>query len=766
MNRIFIALLIFFVWLSGSLFAHTGRISGRIVDSLSNAPMAYVNILLESTGIGIFSDNKGNFLLQNVPEGKYKIKFSYVGYITQEKEIVVVADSEVTLLIKMQQTTLDLSDITVVSQLKPHQVFTNITKIDIELKPINSSQDVLRLLPGLITAQHAGGGKAEQIFLRGFDIDHGTDIDISVDGIPVNMVTHAHGQGYADLHFVIPELIESVDFNKGPYYTDHGNFNTTGYVNFKTKTNVGNDYVKFEFGDFKTFRTVALIDLLGKMHGDQNAYIAAEFLYSDSYFEAPQNFNRINLFGKYSGKISKDNAFTISLSNFSSKWDHSGQIPNRAVEDYGWITRFGAIDDTEGGNTSRFNINTELITEIDNKTFLTNQIYYTKYDFQLWSNFTLFLRDTTNMDQIFQNEVRNIAGYRGSYTTSGYIGNLKLSSIAGWGIRYDAIKDLELSHTVNRKNILSTPSLGIADETNFNIFYDGTLNITDNLILNFGLRYDHFIFDYIDDTQEEYTSLSDNACIFSPKLSLFYNVSQDLQLYLKSGFGFHSNDTRVILENRVPEALPRAIGSDLGLFYKPIPTLLLNFALWTIYMESELVYVGDEAVIEPSDETMRYGVDFSVRYQIIKDLFFDFDYNYSYGYYINEHEGENYIPLAPNHTSMCGITYKPLQGLGGSLRYRYVGDRPANEDNSVVALGYFLLDASVYYKWHNIELYLRAENILNEEWNEAQFDTESRLRAPDENGDFTGPLEPAPISELSYTPGYPIYLRGGVILNF
>ncbi|MEN8193703.1 MAG: TonB-dependent receptor [Bacteroidota bacterium] len=757
---------IIFVFSSIFIYPHTGTINGIIVDSLTANPMEYVNVSLVSTGLGVSSDNVGNYRLDSVPEGTYTIKFSFLGYKNVERKIKVISGQILVLNIKMQMLSINLSEIKVSSTLEPNLIFTHINKVDIELRPINSSQDILRIVPGLITAQHAGGGKAEQIYLRGFDIDHGTDIDISVDGIPVNMVSHAHGQGYADLHYVIPELIGTVDFNKGPYFSDHGDFNTAGYVNFTTTNSINKNLVKFEIGDFNTFRSVAIIDLLGKSKGNQNAYLAGEFLFSDSYFESPQNFNRINLFGKYTGKLSNENTLNVSISNFTSKWDHSGQIPNRAVNDYNWITRFGAIDTTEGGSTSRFNINAIITTSSNDESQLSNQIYYSKYDFQLWSNFTFWLNDTTNGDQILQKEDRRIYGYKGNYTTKNRFGNSKLKSIFGWGLRYDHVNDLELSHTVNRKDILSTPILGNVNQTNIYFYYDGTIVLIENLVLNLGLRYDHFIFDYLDNTETEYSNLSDGAGIISPKLNLFFSTSDQLQLYLKMGSGFHSNDSRVILQEQVTDALPRAIGADLGTFWKPFPDVLLNFALWSLYLESEFVYVGDEAVIEPSGESFRYGVDLSIRYQLLQDLFVDFDYNYSYGELLAEPEGENFIPLAPRHTSIGGISYKPFFGIGGSIRYRYVSDRPANEDYSVIALGYLLLDLALTYTQPNWQLFIRADNLLASEWNEAQFDTETRLRILNESDAFTGRLEPHSISELTFTPGYPLWIRGGIIFNF
>ncbi len=212
-----------------------------------------------------------------------------------------------------------------------------------QTSPVRSSQEILRKVPGLFIGQHAGGGKAEHIFLRGFDIDHGTDVAISVDGMPVNMVSHAHGQGYADLHFLIPETISKIDFGKGPYYSDIGNFGTAGYVQFKTKDVLESSQLSLEYGAFNTTRTMAMLNVLDTEN--HSAYLAADYTVSDGPFESSQNFSRNNFFAKYAGNISDKEKLNAIASHFNSTWDASGQIPVRAVKS-GLITRFGAIDDT------------------------------------------------------------------------------------------------------------------------------------------------------------------------------------------------------------------------------------------------------------------------------------------------------------------------------------------------------------------------------------------------------------------------------------
>ncbi len=737
-----------------STSAQTSAISGKIADKLSGELVAGATISIQELQLHTHSDERGSFSIKNLKAGNYTLSVSMLGFETQNQAVSLSNEVPLHLDFQLQSTALNLSEIVVSDQRDLSKTMTLISKIDLELRPTKSSQDVLRMVPGLFTAQHAGGGKAEQIYLRGFDCDHGTDIRVSVDGMPVNMVSHAHGQGYADLHFLIPEVIQNVDFNKGPYYSKQGDFCTAGYVDFNTKNALDHSTLKLETGRFDTYRAVALVDLLGKNSNNQHAYIASDLLFNNGPFESPQNFSRINLMGKYNGLLGHDQLLNISLSTFSSKWEASGQIPDRAVRQ-GLIKRFGALDDTEGGNTSRTNANIQLLKTFANGDFLKNQWYYVRNQFQLFSNFTFFLNDPVNGDQIQQVEHRDIFGYKTSYHFDRSAGNTNLRTEIGLNVRYDKTKDTELSHTKKRNTFLGYSALGDIDELNAGVYADEVWKVSEQFSVNAGLRFDQFSFGYVNQLDSLFSHPVVYAHVASPKLNFYYNPSSRVQLYLKSGIGFHSNDARVVVPQNGAQILPRAFGVDLGTFIKPTPRLLLNIAVWGLDLEQEFVYVGDEAVVEPSGKTRRYGADFSARFQIKDWLFFDTDLNYTVPRSKEAPKGENYIPLAPTFSSVGGLTTKFRKGLNGSLRYRYISDRPANENNSVTAIGYFLLDGGVTYTQRKYELGISFENLLNVDWNEAQFDTESRL--------FN---EPAPVSELHYTPGTPFFVKGSVSFFF
>ncbi len=733
-------------------------LKGTITDVVSGQRLGNVSVVLMPSGQGTATDAFGNFKLTKITPGEYSVSVSSLSFSSQTITVSLQGAETKELDFKMATNYLMLSEVSI-SQNNADQNYTmqQINQVDKELRPTNSGQDLLRLVPGLFIAQHAGGGKAEQIFLRGFDIDHGTDFAVSIDGMPVNMVSHAHGQGYADFHFVIPETVDALQVFKGPYNARFGNFATAGAGAFTTKNTLRQSIVKLEAGRFNTYRGLAMIDLLGDRHLfsnslPENAYIAAEYVYSDAYFESPQHLKRLNLFGKYTGMLSDRTSLSFSGSTFRSSWDASGQIPQRAVES-GLITRFGSIDDTEGGSTDRTNANVMLTTALNNEAIITNQVYYSNYHFDLYSNFTFFLNDSINGDGIRQKENgRNIYGYNGTIEKRYDLGGKKLTSVFGMGTRLDRA-ELGLLRVAQRQ-ILDTIVTGNLHEQNAFIYTDQTLEITENLDLNAGLRYDYFHFNF-QDTSNDSLSGKANKNRVSPKLSLFYTVNEDVKLFARSGIGFHSNDARGVVANKTANVLPKAIGYEIGSTFKLGSNILINAAVWSLNLENELVYVGDEAVVEINGPTRRLGTDLAIRYQLTKLLYADADLNYNYGRLVQLAEGENFIPLAPRFTSVGGLTLKQDRGLNASLRYRYIDSRPANEDNSVQAKGYFLLDAVANYTWPKIQIGISAENLLNTKWNEAQFDTESRLRN-----------ETEAVSELHFTPGTPFFVKASLSYMF
>lgn len=736
-----------------SLNAQSNKKGIYIINAVSKIPVQEASVKSEEGSFTALTDDNGFIGINKLGETSTKLLISCIGY----QPLSIYLDSIIFLnniaTVNLWPKVNSMEEIKI-SAIANKGIFKTISDFDIHLRPINNSQEVLRMVPGLFIGQHAGGGKAEQLFLRGFDLDHGTDINITVDGMPVNMVSHAHGQGYADLHFVIPEIIDKVNFNKGPYFADKGNFTTAGYVAFKTKDYLENNFAKIEVGQFDTYRAIAGINLLKPQaeRRNQSLYFAGEGSFTKGYFDSPQDFSRFNGMLKYHGAIGKNNTLTTTLMAFTSKWNASGQIPDRAVES-GLVGFYGAIDNTEGGKTSRYNANIELMTNLANGGLLHNQIFYTRYKFELYSNFTFYKEDSINGDQIRQKENRNIWGYNGSYQKDFYIGKFKTTTTAGIQVRYDDIDNIELTRTKDR--ILNTKEIMFGDINEFNAgtYWSQQLSLSSKLDITGALRADYFANSYNNKLTD--TLLSSNSTILSPKLNFNYRLNDKVQLYWYNGRGFHSNDTRVAVQENGKKVVPPAYGTDIGGIFRVGKKVVLQSALWYLWLQQEFVYVGDEGVVEPGGQTQRMGFDFSARVEVAKKLFADIDLNVTHPRALGVAKEEAYLPLAPIFTSAGGLTYRKEQGWNGSLRYRFMGDRPANETNTVIAKGYFIIDAAINYTNKNWEAGFSVQNLLNTKWKETQFDTESKLQN-----------EPAPVSEIHFTPGSPFFARLSLTISF
>ncbi|HWZ03283.1 MAG TPA: TonB-dependent receptor, partial [Mucilaginibacter sp.] len=615
-----------------------------------------------------------------------------------------------------------------------------------------------------------GGGKAEQIFLRGFDADHGTDVNLSVDGIPVNMVSHAHGQGYADLHFLIPETVSSYDFGKGPYYTDKGDFTTAGYVAYYTKNVLNQDEIKVEAGQFQTLRVLAMINLLSEKarKKGRSAYIAAERLYSNGGpFSLPEHFTRYNLFGKFITKVDSNNRLTAIISTLKSDWRSAGEIPDRAVAEGYIANRFGALDTAQGGHTGRTNVSLKLTSDLHNNWTIENQLYYSHYFFNLISNFSFYYYFPTTGDEFRQYERRDMGGYNSKISKTATVNNTTFTTTFGAGARYDHIYPSELDHTENGQ-FLSYLQYGRTEELNTNSYFDEIVH-TGNWLFNAGARLDYFHFKYQNlapgsDTYAAsiFSNANPNAqkAILSPTLNVQYTFNNQFQLYLKTGKGFHSNDARVVIANQGYEVLPAAYGTDLGFNWKPFPNLFINTALWYLYLQQEFTF-GEDLInqptgpVSPSGKTSRVGIDFSGRYQFTDWLFTSLNVNAAKPRYIDSAKGNNYVPLAPTLTSTTALDFRFKNGIHGGISYRYLHNRAANNNYTLTARGYFITDVAVNYTRKRYEIGISIENLFNHQWDESQFEYITQLKG-----------ETKPVDQVSFTPGVPFFVKLKVAVFF
>lgn len=733
-----------------------GMIRGRVIDSVSREPIEAAVVTAIPSGKTAITDKDGNFILNGATADS--LSFSCIGC----KPTKFRAIFGVPMIVSIGKGVISLKDVIITND-QTLNTYKALSNLDLNMQPVKSAQDLLRLIPGLFIAQHQGGGKAEQIFLRGFDADHGTDVNLSVDGIPVNAVSHAHGQGYADLHFMIPETVSSYDFGKGPYYTDKGDFNTAGYVAYYTKNVLPQDEIKIETGEFQTLRLLAMVNLLGqkaKQKG-QSAYIAVERLRSNGGpFSLSEHFSRINLFGKLVTRLDSNNRLTAIFSAFKSDWRASGETPDRAVSEGYIANRFGTLDSAQGGHTARANASIRLNGNLAGGWAMDNQLYYSHYYFNLVSNFSFYYYFPAQGDEFRQYERRNLWGYNGKLSKSATVNNTTYTTTFGAGARYDHVAPDELDHTENGQ-FLDYLQYGRVNELNANGFADETIR-TGSWLFNAGLRLDYFHFNYQDlapdsDTYAssifKNTSQTAQKAIISPKVNVQYTFNNRVQLYLKAGKGFHSNDARVVIANKGYETLPAAYGTDLGFNWKPAPNLFINTALWYLYLQQEFTF-GEDLIdqpagpVSPSGKTSRMGIDFSARYQFTPWLFASLNANFARPRYIDSAKGHNYVELAPTFTSTGGLDFRLKNGINGGISYRYLHNRAANSDYSLTARGYFITDLAANYTQKRYEIGLSIENLFNRQWDEAQFDYISRLKG-----------EASPVDQVSYTPGVPFFAK-------
>jgi TonB family protein len=638
---------------------------------------------------------------------------------------------------------------------------------DLVLRPHATPEDILRVVPGLVIAQHQGGGKADQLFLRGFDADHGTDVALFVDGAPVNLPSHGHGQGFADLHFLIPETIDRVDVTKGPYFAEYGDFDTAGAVNLRTRHAFDESSVSATYGSFSTYR---LLGIASPSMADGLPWVAAEVYGTQGPFAAGEGLERYNVFAKETLQLNQTTTLSLLGSVYGSQWRSSGQLPERAV-DAQRLDRFGAIDPTEGGQTQR----QELVLTLDHKRgddAFKVSAFAIRYGVRLFSDFTFQARDPVHFDEIEQNDDRTVTGLSVRYTRTTRLLGMRLQSSLGADARYDDIV-ASLWHDQARQRLAQCfdVALGPCDhvhtlETHIGAYVEEDLRVNAYLRVIGAVRADLFEF-HVDDLKDRASYLVDpgvtsglaQASIVNPKLRVVLKPASDWDVYLDGGGGFHSNDARSVVATQGKGAVPRAWGAEVGTRVKLLDRLDLAAAGWFLYLQSEQTFVADDDTTEASDPTRRFGVDLEARCALFDWLWADADLSLAHATYTQDHGNGSAVALAPTRTGSAGLTALHPSGLKGRLGVRYVGDRPATADGSITAKGYTLVDLSLGYRWRFVEVGLVVENLLDTEWSEAQFASASRLA-------FAPYNEAAPVTDLHFTPGSPVNGRLTLSLFF
>lgn len=626
---------------------------------------------------------------------------------------------------------------------------------DLKLRGIIQPSDIIKVTPGLYTGQHAGGGKANQYFLRGFDADHGTDVAFWLDGMPINNVSHGHGQGYTDLHFIIPELVDRVEVNKGPYFTEYGDFATAGAVQMRTRTDVPENYVYGFGGSFGTYRMLNVLTLPKSEH---KPVFAAEVSGQDGPFVHPEGLQRYNLFFRTSFWNKPASDLSLTLMSYGSGWHGSGQIPLREVQ-AGRLDPFDSIDSTEGGNSQRQSASLLYKARPNGRDEWTTSAYAINYRLALYSNFTFYARDPVNGDQIEQNDQRVTLGAQSAYRIERDALGTTWKTTFGAQTRHDKIHN-ELNYDIARQRLSQAVNADIR-QGSLATYAQEEVVPTSWFRIVAGLRADYYGFD-VEDKLNVAPSTATNtsgvkqASIISPKANFIFTPLQNWDIYLNYGEGFHSNDARGIVQaQNAATPLTKARGYEVGSRTRLFERLDLAVALWRLDLDSELVWSGDAGGTEDSGRTKRYGIDAELRYQVLDWLWSDFDITQSKARFVNNAGNGDAVALAPTRTISGGLSAMHSSGLYGSLRCEHIGERPAIEDESLTAEGFTLFDFSSGYRRKNWEFTFYVKNLFNTTWRQAQFANESQSRG-----------EAAPVNDIHFVPGEPRGYYGGVKYYF
>jgi hypothetical protein len=602
----------------------------------------------------------------------------------------------------------------------------------LEQRPVLRPGDLLETVPGVIITQHSGSGKANQYFLRGFNLDHGTDFRITVDDIPVNMPSHGHGQGYSDLNFLIPELVDTVRYKKGVYYADEGDFSAAGAAEFTYVTSLPKGIASLTPGDYGYGRLLAADsakfgggDLLGAIEVGRNN---GPWVRGDDYRKL-NNVLRWN-------RGDAGNGLTVTAMGYHGTWNSTDQIPERAVSE-GLVNRFGAIDPTDGGRSYRYSLAADW--RRGTETSLTRaSVYALRYGLNLFSNFTYFLDDPVNGDQFEQLDSRTVTGFKLERQWSESWLSREVETSVGLQVRNDAINN-GLFHTKDQQRLAVTRRDGI-EQLSGGPYVQARVHWTPWLRIVTGLRADGYYADVKSNLAAN--SGTRNDMLLSPKLAVTLGPWNETEVYLNYGYGFHSNDARGATLHIDPKTgepaepvnpLVRARSADLGVRTSVAKNFQTSVTVFRLDLNSELVFVGDAGVTEASRPSRREGIELQNFYQPRPWLTLDADYAYSRARFSDFDPTGDRIPGSIKSALSTGISVENLGPWFGSLRLRYFGPRPLNEDGSIRSKASNLLNFRLGRGFPNgLSLAAEVFNLLDEQVSDIDYFYESQLRGETE----------------------------------
>ena len=621
---------------------------------------------------------------------------------------------------------------------------------DIQLPPLLRVGELVEAVPGMVATQHSGTGKANQYFLRGFNLDHGTDFAARVDGVPINFRSHGHGQGYLDLNFMIPELVETSRYRKGPYHANVGDFGSAGSVDFSLYRELPETMLRLTAGEFGYQRGL----FAGSTElGNGTLLGAVDITRYEGPWDLDENLEQNKAHFNYRFNVGELTA-DIGLQLYENTWDATDQIPRRAVQS-GLVDELGFIDPDLGGDTSRYALTTSLASDR-----WQAGAYLVDYDLTLYSNFTYLLDNPDDGDEFEQRDSRQVWGAWVNGSRSLALGGQ--DTLLRWGgeLRYDDIDEVGLYRTRSRQR-LDTTRQDQVEELSLSAWASIEMALTERLRAVAGLRGDYFDWD-VDALREPNSGNGDDNQI-SPSLNLAYRVSDAVEAYASWGQGFHSNDVRGATIAFDPgsgepvdtvDAISGSEGAELGVRWEQGQRFNASLVAFWLELDSELVYVGDAGTTEANDGSQRTGVELSGFWQATDWLAFNAAYTWTDAEFKADQGGGREIPGAVEDTFTLGANAHWANGLNMNLRLRYLGEAPLEETGTVSSQDSWLLNAGAAYRWRDAEFRLDVFNLLDTGRNDIAYFYASRLPGEPQEG----------VEDVHFHPLEPRAVRGSVTL--
>ncbi|MED5511265.1 TonB-dependent receptor [Pseudoalteromonas sp. MB47] len=612
---------------------------------------------------------------------------------------------------------------------------------EIENRPMLRSTELLELIPGMAVTQHSGSGKANQYFIRGFNLDHGTDFATNIDGMPINMRSHGHGQGYTDLNFIIPETIATVSYQKGSYDVRQGDFSTAGSAYFHLSDNPKHDQLSITVGEDNFYRGVALGSTSigsGKLVG------ATEWqVYDGPWQDINEDVNKKNALLRYS-RDSEQGNLSITAMAYDNSWNSADQIPQRAIEQ-GIISELGSLDKTLGGESSRYSLSTNWQGQN-----LSVSAYLIDYELNLYSNFSYFLNDPINGDQFNQRDNRTISGGTLSYQFTANVGDIPVNHTVGTELRHDNVNKVGLYNTQARK-YLSTVRQDSVEETSYTAYWQTQLHLSQQLEATLGVRYDYL--DAHVDSDNSLNSGDADDDLLGFKASLTYLFTDNLAGYANWGQSFHSNDARGATITQDPvsleatdtvDLLVKSEGAEVGMRYFDEQQFNFSAALWWLKLDSELLFVGDAGNTEASDASQRYGLELSAYYWLADTLSLDAEASFTHSR-LNVDSQNDRIEGAVPVVASAGVNWQFAQQWQTSLRLRHIGKRMLSDDGSKRSEPLTVVNGLVAYQQTHWKAELELLNLFDSNDHDIDYYYSSRLAGEPTEGvedNHFHPIEP------------------------